>query len=435
MASTPRSFGAALRRRSLALLFLLPALSLLGAFVLYPIGWSVVRSLFDASGSGFVGLGNYRTAFGDDANLTALRNSAIWVAVAPALVTAIGLVFAVLTEKVRWGTAFKLLVFMPMAISFLAAGITFRLVYEQDPQRGVLNAAATAVHDTFDPATTYPGARPRPGGPTALPDGSVRTAEARTVQPDGPAALTVPLVGIQPAALPSEARPAATDLPGDGVRGVVYLDVTPGGGTPGKVDPGERGLPGITVQLLDGTRTVATTTTAPDGSFRFPGHATGAVNLPAADFAAPYRGIEWLGPALVTPAIIGAYIWIWAGFAMVIIAGGLANLPRETLEAARMDGAGEWQIFRRITVPQLAPVLGVVFVTMVINVMKIFDLVFVIAPGPVQQDSGVLALRLWLVSFGGGNDQGLGSALGVLLLLLVIPAMILNIRRFRRSPR
>ncbi len=118
---------------------------------------------------------------------------------------------------------------------------------------------------------------------------------------------------------------------------------------------------------------------------------------------------------------------------MVIIGAGLANLPRELLEAARMDGAGEWQVFRRITVPMLAPVLGVVFVTMVINVMKIFDLVYIIAPGPVQQDANVLALQLWLVSFGGGNNQGLGSALGVLLLLLVVPAMILNVRRFRRN--
>ncbi|WP_354637662.1 ABC transporter permease subunit [Kitasatospora camelliae] len=430
--TTPRrpSSGAALRRRGLALAFLLPALALLGALVLYPIGWSVVRSLFDADGTGFVGLGNYQAVLADDANLTALRNSAIWVAVAPALVTAIGLVFAVLTEKVRWGTAFKLLVFMPMAISFLAAGITFRLVYEQDPQRGVLNAAAVAVHDTFDPEVGYPGARPRPtGGPALQPDGSVRAEGG-----GGPAAVLVPLVGLKPDALPATAAPAATPS-GDGVHGVVYLDVSPGGGTPGRIDAGERGLPGVRVELHDGGRTVATTVTADDGGFRFAGHPTGTVSLPAGNFAAPYRGLAWLGPGLVTPAIIGAYIWIWAGFAMVIIAGGLANLPRETLEAARMDGAGEWQIFRRITVPQLAPVLGVVFVTMVINVMKIFDLVFVIAPGPVQQDSGVLALRLWLVSFGGGNDQGLGSALGVLLLLLVVPAMVLNIRRFRRSPR
>ncbi|MGW2248600.1 carbohydrate ABC transporter permease [Kitasatospora sp. NPDC001660] len=428
-----RASGGALRRhRGLALLFVLPALLLLGALVVYPIGYSVVRSLFDASGHRFVGLDNYGTAFTDHATLTAVRNNAIWVAVAPALVTAIGLVFAVLTEKVRWATAFKLLVFMPMAISFLAAGIIFRTVYDADPHRGVLNAAAVAVHDTFADQPSYPGARPRPGTGLDQAQGGDIKAPAAT------RAVLLPLVGVQPGSLPATARTAAQPAGGDGVSGTVFLDFVPGGGgRPGQLDAGagKKGLPGIKVQLRDGDRTIATTTTAADGTFQFAAapSATTAVVLPAADFAAPYRGVDWLGPAFVTPAIIGAYTWIWAGFAMVIIAGGLANLPRETIEAARIDGAGEWQIFRRITVPQLAPVLGVVFITMVINVMKIFDLVYIIAPGPVQQDADVLALRLYLVSFGGGNDQGLGSALSILLLLLVVPVMLLNIRRFRGS--
>ncbi|MGW3040162.1 carbohydrate ABC transporter permease [Kitasatospora sp. NPDC001159] len=426
-----RASGGALRRhRGLALLLVLPALLLLGALVVYPIGYSVARSLFDASGHHFVGLDNYGAAFTDHATLTAVRNNAIWVAVAPALVTAIGLVFAVLTEKVRWATAFKLLVFMPMAISFLAAGIIFRTVYDADPHRGVLNAAAVAVHDTFTDEPSYPGARPRPGtGLDQAEGGDVKAAATTRV-------VLLPLVGVQPGSLPATARPAQQPADGDGVSGTVFLDFVPGGGGhPGQLDTGKNGLPGIKVQLRDGDRTVATTTTADDGTFRFSTapSATTSVVLPAADFAAPYRGVDWLGPTFVTPAVIGAYIWIWAGFAMVIIAGGLANLPRETIEAARIDGATEWQIFRRITVPQLAPVLGVVFITMVINVMKIFDLVYIIAPGPVQQDAGVLALRLYLVSFGGGNDQGLGSALSVLLLLLVVPVMLLNVRRFRGS--
>lgn len=424
------SGGAVRRHRGLALLFVLPTLLLLGALVVYPIGFSVARSLFDASGHRFVGLDNYGTAFTDHATLTAVRNNAIWVAVAPALVTAVGLVFAVLTEKIRWATAFKLLVFMPMAISFLAAGIIFRTVYDADPQRGVLNAAAVAVHDTFDDQATYPGARPRAGvGLDQAQGGDVSAPAATRV-------VLLPMVGVQPGALPATARTAREPAGGDGVSGTVFLDFVPGGGgRPGQLDAGKKGLPGIEVRLRDDGRTIATTTTADDGTFRFAAapSATTSVVLPAADFAAPYRGVDWLGPAFVTPAIIGAYTWIWAGFAMVVIAGGLANLPRETIEAARLDGAGEWQIFRRITVPQLAPVLGVVFITMVINVMKIFDLVYIIAPGPVQQDASVLALRLYLVSFGGGNDQGLGSALSVLLLLLVVPVMLLNVRRFRGS--
>ena len=72
---------------------------------------------------------------------------------------------------------------------------------------------------------------------------------------------------------------------------------------------------------------------------------------------------------------------MWAGFAMVLIAAGLAGVPRELLEAARVDGANEWQVFRKITVPLLAPVLGGRLVTLMINVLKIFDLVYIIAPG------------------------------------------------------
>src|SRR5207302_26857 len=90
-----------------AALFLLPALVLLGALVAYPIGWSLVRSLFGADGfARFVGLGNYATVFTDHQTLTALKNNAIWVGVAPTLATGLGLIFAVLTERVRWGTAF-----------------------------------------------------------------------------------------------------------------------------------------------------------------------------------------------------------------------------------------------------------------------------------------------------------------------------------------
>ncbi|MER6924242.1 sugar ABC transporter permease, partial [Streptomyces spiralis] len=199
----------------------------------------------------------------------------------------------------------------------------------------------------------------------------------------------------------------------------------------------EKGPAGLQEERGREGRPAPHATTASDGSFHFSGLHAGSytLRLPEANFAPPYQGVSWLGPTLVTPAIIGAYLWIWTGFAMVLIGAGLSTLPRDTLEAARMDGANEWQVFRRITVPLLAPVLTVVFVTLVINVMKVFDLVYIIAPGPVQEDATVLATQMWLVSFGGGNNQGLGSALGVLLLLLVIPAMVFNVRRFRRSQR
>ncbi|MEU0585138.1 ABC transporter permease subunit [Streptomyces sp. NPDC006132] len=427
------------RGRIVALLFVFPALLLLGALVVYPVLFSVGRSFFDASGTTFVGGENYTEMFRDPATLKAVRNTAIWVVVAPALLTGLGLILAVLVEKVRWATAFKLLLFMPMAVSFLAAGIIFRLAYDEDPDKGVLNAAVVSVHDAFEEQSSYPTARARDGqGLTKEKDGSYRTSAS--VSPGD--AVTLGLVGVQPADLPGDARPASgaagRKAAADELRGVVYLDFTPGGGgEQGKVDARESGLPGMKVEAVRDDEPVATATTAADGSFRFEGLEPGsyAVKLPASNFAAPYEGVSWLGPALVTPAIIGAYLWIWTGFAMVLIGAGLSTLPRDALEAARMDGANEWQIFRRITVPLLAPVLTVVFVTLVINVMKVFDLVYIIAPGPVQEDATVLATQMWLVSFGGGNNQGLGSALGVLLLLLVVPAMVFNVRRFKRSQR
>ncbi|MEU0076051.1 ABC transporter permease subunit [Streptomyces sp. NPDC006332] len=428
------------RGRIIAVLFAFPALLLLGALVVYPVLFSIGRSFFDASGTRFVGGDNYSEMFRDPATVKAVRNTAIWVVVAPALLTGLGLILAVLVEKVRWATAFKLLLFMPMAVSFLAAGIIFRLAYDEDPNKGVLNAAVVSVHDAFTGTSPYPTARARDGqGLKGEPDGSYRTTA--TVSPGD--SVTLGLVGVPPKELPAGAEPAypaaARKAAADELRGVVYLDFTPGGGgEQGKVDRRESGLPETEVEAVgaDG-KTVASTTTASDGSFDFTGLDSGSytVKLPASNFAQPYGGVSWLGPTLVTPAIIGAYLWIWTGFAMVLIGAGLAALPRDALEAARMDGANEWQIFRRITVPLLAPVLTVVFVTLVINVMKVFDLVYIIAPGPVQEDATVLATQMWLVSFGGGNNQGLGSALGVLLLLLVVPAMVFNVRRFRRSQR
>jgi alpha-glucoside transport system permease protein len=87
-----------------------------------------------------------------------------------------------------------------------------------------------------------------------------------------------------------------------------------------------------------------------------------------------------------------------------------------------------------VTVPLLAPVLAVVFVTLVINVLKVFDLVLVIAPGSAQREANVIALQMWKTAFG-ARDFGLGSALAVFLLVLVLPAMAFNIRRFRAEER
>ena len=191
----------------------------------------------------------------------------------------------------------------------------------------------------------------------------------------------------------------------------------------------------MTVEALRDGTVVATTHTDPAGRFAFD-QLTGdgyTLRLAAANFTAPFNGVTWLGGKLVTPSILTAYIWIWAGFAMVLIAAGLAAIPREALEAARIDGATEWQVFRLVTIPLVRPVLVVVLVTLTINVLKIFDLVLVLAPDPTTQDqANVVALQMYQTAFL-RKDYGLGSALGVLLFVLVLPAMLYNIRKLRRD--
>ncbi|MEV0379123.1 ABC transporter permease subunit [Nonomuraea sp. NPDC050643] len=433
-ADTPRTNRRLGPSPAVAIVFLLPAALLLGIWVVYPIVYSIFRSLFDSAGNGFVGLGNYISIFTDQGMLTTIRNNLIWVVVAPIVVTTLGLIFAVLTERIKWATAFKLIVFMPMAVSLMAAGVIFRLVYEEDPDKGLANAVLTTVHDTFSSSQGYPEARPREGDQSqvAAQDGAIVTKQpAQAGQP-----VLIPIVGVKPDVMPANAQPARPPAAGDGVSGTVWFDFTPGGGgQSGAVDGTEKGLPGMTVEAVQNGQVAATATTAEDGSFRFAGLPAGSyvVRLPQSNFEASYGGLTWLGPTLITPAIIGAFVWVWAGFAMVLIAAGLAAIPRDALEAARIDGASEWQVFRRITVPLLSPVLLVVFVTMIINTLKVFDLVFIIAPASVQPQANVVALEMWRVSFGGGNNQGLGSALAIFLLILVLPFMIMNIRRFRRE--
>src|SRR5581483_2527674 len=268
-------------------------------------------------------------------------------------ITAIGLIFAVLTEKVSWALAFKTALFMPMAISLFAAGVIWRIMDRQEPGIGAVNAVIGSVHDAFVPA-----------GPLsdALPSGTNETGSPQTglvlkkpLQPGGVALLG--LTGIPPDQVPKGARQAAQPKPASGgITGVVWRDFKPGGGVPGKVETGEVGLPNVTVVLRDSSgKKVGSTKTGDDGSFQFTGLDQGSYTAGVGKdtFRKPFGGVSWLGGKLITPSIIIAYIWVWAGFAMVVIGAGLAAIPRDTLEAARTDGASEWQVFRRVTVPLL----------------------------------------------------------------------------------
>src|SRR5947209_7264744 len=172
-------------RRTIAVLFLAPALLMLTVLVVWPILNTVWLSVHDSSGTHFVGLHNYVNMFQAAETRRAIRNNIVWVVVAPTVVTVLGLIFAVLTEKIRLATAFKTILFMPMAVSFLSAGVTWRLVYDESPDRGVLNAAIVAVHDAFSPPTPYAGMRPRNATVLTGSDGgdfqTVRTTGAGSV--------------------------------------------------------------------------------------------------------------------------------------------------------------------------------------------------------------------------------------------------------------
>jgi len=410
-------------------LFLAPAIVLLGVWMVYPAVYTIVRSFFGQSGFGhFVGIDNYKTLF-TQANLTtAIKNNAIWVAVVPAFVTSLGLIFAVLTERIRWSVAFKTAVFLPMAISAFATGVTWRIMYQQDPTQGAVNALGRTVVDAVQAPGVLPSAFP---------------STPQIVSKGGNLVLKTPLeagsiahlgvTGIAPTDVPKSAVQAVDPKPQPGsIVGVVWRDFKPGGGVAGKVEKQELGLPGVTVDLRSSAgKIVGTTTSDANGDFVFKnvGSGTFQSEIGAQTFRKPWGGFAWLGSKLITPSLLIAYIWIWAGFAMVVIGAGLAAMPRDVLEAARTDGATELQVFRRVTVPLLAPVLSVVFVTMIINVLKVFDLIVSLAPESTQNDANVIALAMWRTSFGGENNFGVGSAIACFLFVLVIPVLALNIRR------
>ncbi len=125
-------------------------------------------------------------------------------------------------------------------------------------------------------------------------------------------------------------------------------------------------------------------------------------------------------------------IWILTGFAMVVLSAAVKGVPAELLEAARIDGANEIQSFFRVTIPYIRGTLITITTTVLIMVLKVFDIVFVMTSG--QNDTEVIANRMFREMFTFRNF-GRSSALAVILLLAVIPIMIYNVRSFEESRR
>jgi alpha-glucoside transport system permease protein len=124
-------------------------------------------------------------------------------------------------------------------------------------------------------------------------------------------------------------------------------------------------------------------------------------------------------------------IWIQTGFAMVVLSAAIKSIPDEIIEAARIDGASELQVFRRIIVPSILPTIVVVTTYMVINALKVFDLVFVMG-NPEASGTEVIAERMiWW--FFRADHNGRGAAIAVVLFLAIVPVMIWNVRQFREQ--
>jgi ABC-type sugar transport system permease subunit len=130
--------------------------------------------------------------------------------------------------------------------------------------------------------------------------------------------------------------------------------------------------------------------------------------------------------------LIVIMIWIQTGFAMIVLSSAIKGVPTELLEAARMDGASEAQAFWRITLPQVRPTLAVVVTTLVITVLKVYDIVKVMTNG--EFGTSVIANEMFDEAFINRN-YGMGSALAVLLFVAVVPLMVINVRRVRKGER
>ena len=269
-----------------------PALLILGFYLVYPTLNTLYLSFLDAKSERFVGLQNYLWTLTSPEMHIAFRNNLLWIVLMTTFSVGLGLIIAVLVDRVRYEPVAKSVIFLPVAISFVGASVIWRFVYAYKPanvpQIGLLNAAIVAL-----------GGRP----------------------------------------------------------------------------------------------------------------------------------IGWLVDTAVNNfALIAVGVWLQTGFCMVILSAALKAIPKEILEAARVDGASEWRIFWQITVPMIGSTIAVVATTVVINALKAFDIVFVMTNG--TRGTEVIANRMYKEMFSFLNF-GRASAIAVILLLAIVPVMAANIRRFQ----
>ena len=139
--------------------------------------------------------------------------------------------------------------------------------------------------------------------------------------------------------------------------------------------------------------------------------------------------VQWLAQEPWNNAyLMVILIWLQTGFSMVILSAAIKSVPEDLLEAARIDGASEWQVFWRIVVPSISSTIVVVWTTVVITVWKVFDIVYVTTNG--RDGTQVIAQQM-VDEFFNRQNNGVGAALAVLLFVAVVPILVINVKRFR----
>ena len=296
-----------------------------------------------------------------------LFNNLWWVFTVTVLSTSAGLAIAVLADRAKWESFAKSLIFMPMAISFVGAGVIWRFMYlardASKPQTGVLNTIWVGI-------------------------GKLSLSR-------GPGFFVAVIISLILAVL----------LVRLGVRAWQAGERTVG------VGAAACSLPVIwfAYALWRGF-----------GGFEV--RDNGDVVASTIQFVqkAPYNNV-WLMLVL---------IWIQTGFTMVIFSAAIKAVPADLIEAAKVDGASESQTFWRVIIPQISPTIGVVITTLIVLVMKVFDIVKVMTNG--NFGTQVIANEMWQRAFTELNF-GLGSALAVVLFIAVLPILFMNIRRMQKA--
>lgn len=359
-------------------LFLFPALAALGLYLAYPVVATLWLSLTDRdAGGAFVGLANYRQMFNEPKFWEAMSNNMLWLIIVPAFSTGFGLLAAQLTDRISWGNIAKSLIFMPMAISFVGAAVIWKLVYDTRPvdqdQIGVLNA----IWLGFD-------------------GGFMSVVVLKLV----PALVLVVFAAFLAYSVYQIARSLT--------RGGQSHSATPWWGLV------LRGLFAVVAVVLVWLSLRST------------------VSLLSATL--PYGEPQtWLTiPFWNSIFLMAVLVWIQTGFAMVILSAAIRGIPEETIEAAVIDGANPFQIFFKIKVPQIMGTIVVVWTTITIVVLKVFDIVFAMTNG--QWQTQVLANYMYDKLFR-ANDWGVGSASAMIIMLLVTPILIWNVYNARKETR